>query len=82
MLKTATRFGAKTMILALSGADKTKKAIDLIRKKGLEARVVMLPEKYDDVDAYIRDTCINKFGKLVDKAVSHEEWLKIHTGTE
>lgn len=82
MLKTAAGFGAKTIILALSGADKTKKAIDLIRKKGLEARVVMLPEKYDDVDAFIRDTCINKFGKLVDKAVSHEEWLKIRTGTE
>lgn len=75
MLKTATRFGAKIIILALSGEEKTKKAIDLIRKKGLEARIVTLPEKYDDVDAYIRDTCINKFGKLVDKAVPPEEWI-------
>ncbi len=82
MLKTAAGFSAKTIILALSGSDKMKKAIDLIIKKGLEARIVILPEKYDDVDAYIRDTCINKFGKLVDKALPPEEWLKIHIGTE
>jgi DNA primase len=82
VLMTAAGFGVRTVILALSGGDKTKRAIDLIRKKGLEVRVVILPGKYDDVDAYIRDTCINKLGKLVDRAVSPEEWLRIHTGTE
>ncbi len=82
MLKTAAGFGAETIILALSGKDKTKKAIDLIREKGLEARIVTMPQKYDDVDAYIRDTCINKFGKLVDKAVSAEEWMRINIRTE
>jgi DNA primase len=82
LLKTVTGFREKTIVLALSGEEKTKKAIDLIRGKGLEARVVILPEKYDDVDAYIRDTCINKFGKLVEKALPSEEWLKINTLTE
>ena len=77
MLKTAAGFRAKVIILALSSKEKTKHAISLIGKTGLEARIVRLPEKYDDVDAFIRDTCINKFGKLIDKAVAPEEWLKI-----
>ena len=69
MLKTASGFEAKEIILVLSSEEETKNAIDLISKAGLEVRTVRLPEKYDDVDEYIRDTCINKFGKLIEKAV-------------
>ena len=69
MLKTAIGFGVKVIILALSSEEKTRHAIGLIGKTGIEARIVRLPEKYEDVDEYIRDTCINKFGKLIEKAV-------------
>ncbi len=80
LLKTSAGFGAKKIILALSGREKTKRAIHLIGRTGLETRIVRLPEMYEDVDAYIRDTCINRFGKLVDKALRPEEWFAQQSG--
>lgn len=77
-LATAARYGAGCFLLALDSVDATAKAIGLVHAAGLEARVVNRPGKYPDTDAYIRDNCINKFGKLLEKTITAEEWLSRH----
>lgn len=79
-LATAVRYGAGRFLLALDSVDATVQAIERIHAAGLEAQVVNRPEKYPDTDAYIRDSCINKFGKLLEKTIPAEEWLSRHPG--
>ncbi|MEN6473460.1 MAG: CHC2 zinc finger domain-containing protein [Syntrophaceae bacterium] len=80
-LATAVSYGAGRFLLSLDSLEATAQAIERIRALGLEARVVKRPEKYSDTDAYIRDSCINKFGILLEKTVSAEEWLSRHPGS-
>jgi DNA primase len=77
-LSTAVRYGARRFLLSLDTVETTAQAIERIQALGLEAAVVNRPGKYPDTDAYIRDTCINKFGKLLEKTVPGEEWLSRH----
>lgn len=74
LLDTLVRYGARRIVLALNTPAATTAALALIRACGLEAAVVQRPEEFADTDAYIRGTCIHKFGQLVEKAVPAEEW--------
>jgi DNA primase len=77
-IATAIQFGARRFVLSLDSVEATAQAIERIKTVGLEAAVVNRPEKYPDTDAFIRDTCINKFGKLLENTVPGEEWLINH----
>lgn len=73
LLATAVHYGARRLLLSLSTDEATAAAIRCIREHGLEAAVI--PRPGEDTDAYIRGTCINKFGKLMEKAIPAVEWL-------
>ena len=75
LLATTIRYGARRFLLSLDSDDTTIQAIERIHAAGCEAAVVSRPEKYPDTDAYIRDVCINKFGKLLERTVPGGEWL-------
>ena len=77
-LATAVSYGARRFLLSLDSVHSTAQAIERIKAAGCEAAVVNRPEKYPDTDAYIRDSCINKFGKLLEKTVPAEDWLSRH----
>ena len=74
-IDSVLRYGARRFFLSLSTAEATMAAMRLIKDRGFEVFVVQRPEKYNDTDAYIRDTCIKKFGKLVETAVPADRWL-------
>ena len=75
LLATTVRYGARKFLLSLDTVQATFQAIDRIEAAGCEAEVVDRPERYPDTDAYIRDNCINKFGKLLEKTIPAKEWL-------
>lgn len=80
-LDTAVFYGAQRFLLSLSSDENTQLAIERIIALGLDVAVVNRPDKYPDTDAYIRGTCINKFGKLLEKTIPGEEWLMKHSRT-
>ncbi|HQI80365.1 MAG TPA: hypothetical protein PLR71_02295, partial [Deltaproteobacteria bacterium] len=78
-IEAAACFGARHFILALGNGrqrkESTRSAIVALTEKGLQASVLPLPDKYNDIDAFIRSTCLDHFSVLLRKAVPAETWL-------
>jgi DNA primase len=78
-IKAAAAYGARHFTLALgNGAQRTKAtlaSIELIREKGFGVSVLPIPRRYEDLDQYIRLTCLDHFKALMDKEMSADQWM-------
>ncbi|HVN72637.1 MAG TPA: CHC2 zinc finger domain-containing protein [Desulfomonilia bacterium] len=79
-IAAASSFGADHFILALGNGerqrDATRHAIEKIRCMGLSASVLPMPDKYKDLDEYIRMTCLDQFRAALKKLVRYDKWLE------
>lgn len=77
-LDHALKYGAKAFTLALdndkAGADGTERALELLRKRGLRAYVLTLPDGIKDPDEFIKATGLEAFIELTSKAQSGARW--------
>jgi DNA primase len=79
-IETAQAYGVRRFALALGNGSRrikaTHSAIELIREKGLAASVLPIPRRYEDMDQYIRKTCLDHFRALIKKSMSADQWIE------
>jgi DNA primase len=78
MLEDTITHGVKSITLVpdndVVGLKGAEKSLELIRENGLEALVLELPDKFKDLDEFIRKQGIKAFQRLRAQAKSSEKW--------
>lgn len=77
-LAQAVKYGTKAVVLGLdndkAGADGTERALELLRKTGLRAYVLTLPEGVKDPDEYIKRHGPDAFNELYKNVQTGARW--------